>query len=368
MKRYIDELNSLELKGQMRQLRNSADYSELINLSSNDYLGIGATLSESSNKYDSACSSRLLTGNSDLYFQLENTIETQYGKPSLFFNSGYHINIGILPAVTNKQDLILSDKLNHASIIDGLVLSNANIVRYRHNDLYQLEQILEKRRDDYDNVFIVTESIFSMDGDKSDLKRLVELKNKYNCFLYVDEAHAVGVFGEKGLGLSEELNLIPQIDFIVGTFGKAYASIGAYVVCNDVFKKYLINKSRSLIYTTALPDNVIAQNISNFTKVLNMSEQRNDLRKVSHRLRSEFIKKGIKSLGDSNIVPVIVGENKIAVELAEHLQKLGYWVFAIRPPTVPQNSSRLRISVCANTSWESIQELPNIIFDFISKY
>ena len=170
------------------------------------------------------------------------------------FNSGYHANTGILPAVSNAQTLILADKLVHASLIDGIRLSSAKCIRYRHNDASQLQRLVSENHNLYAQIIIVTESIFSMDGDKADLCALVRLKKSYsNVLLYVDEAHAFGVRGEKGLGCAEEQDCINDIDFLVGTFGKAIASAGAYIVCRQVIREYLINKMRTFIFTTALP-------------------------------------------------------------------------------------------------------------------
>ena len=173
---------------------------------------------------------------------------------ALLFNSGYHANTGILPAVSDTRTLILADKLVHASLIDGIRLSSAKCIRYRHNDLAQLRRLLEENHGMYEKMIIVTESIFSMDGDEADLQALVRLKHDYsNLLLYVDEAHAFGARGEKGLGCAEEQNCINDIDFLVGTFGKAAASAGAYIVCRQTIREYLINKMRTFIFTTALP-------------------------------------------------------------------------------------------------------------------
>lgn len=214
----------------------------MLNLSSNDYLGLAADreLREEFLKsltpdtfLPTSSSSRLLTGNFSVYEELEAELVALFGtEAALVFNSGYHANMGILPAVSNTQTLILADKLIHASIIDGIRLSSARCIRYKHNDLSQLKRLLEQNHADYQQIIIVTESIFSMDGDEADLKALVQLKQSYdNVLLYVDEAHAFGVRGEHGLGCAEEAGCIQDIDFLVGTFGKAAASVGAYIVC-----------------------------------------------------------------------------------------------------------------------------------------
>jgi 8-amino-7-oxononanoate synthase len=363
--KYKQELDKLEGSGNLRSLKiiNPNDYK--VNLSSNDYLGVSHKNlpRPKGNEYGSG-SSRLLTGNFEEYGLLENELEKLYGRPALFFNSGYHANIGILPALSGKNDLILSDKLNHASIIDGIRLSSADYKRYKHTDYDHLTSILEQSRGNYERVFIVSESIFSMDGDEADLRKLIEIKNKYNCFLYIDEAHALGVRGLQGLGLAEEQECIDEIDFLVGTFGKAMNSIGAYIIATAVIKNYLINKMRSLIFTTALPPIVVSWNYSMLRTIIKMRIERDHLMTLSDQLREELTKRGIETSGSSNIIPVMVGDSQKCVNLADYLQKKGFLVFPIRPPAVPPGTARLRLSLCADMDWEDIKELPLLIKDF----
>ena len=213
--------------------------SNSINLSSNDYLGIAQSESFLNDFYSknkllplTASSSRLLDGNHKYYNKIEQQLAKIYNsEASLFFNSGYHLNIGVLPSITSKNDLILADKLVHTSIIEAIKLSPAKTIRYRHVDYDQLEKLLKKHKTEYENIFIVSESVFSMDGDKANIPKLVNLKNEYKAYLYLDEAHAVGAIGTKGLGLAEHTGLASEIDFLVGTMGKALASVGAYLVC-----------------------------------------------------------------------------------------------------------------------------------------
>lgn len=236
----------------------------MLNLSSNDYLGLAAdtalrdefmrTLSERDFLFSSS-SSRLLTGNFTVYDELEQMLAELFGASgALVFSSGYHMNTGILPAVADAHTLILADKLVHASLIDGIRLSAARCIRYRHQDYGQLEALLAKSYKDYERIIIVTESIFSMDGDVAPLDRLVDLKKRYpGVMLYVDEAHGIGVRGRSGLGVAEEQGCLKDIDFLCGTFGKALASVGAYVVCSEVMRSFLVNRMRTFIFTTALP-------------------------------------------------------------------------------------------------------------------
>jgi len=343
--------------------------SSSINLATNDYLAI-AQNQEFLNEFHkqqtnlplTASSSRLLSGNHKYYTELEQKLSLLYNSESaLFFNSGYHLNIGVLPSITKKNDLILADKLVHASLIEAIKLSSAKTIRYKHLDYKQLELLLSKYKNDYENIFIVSESIFSMDGDKVDLQKLVQLKQKYNAYLYLDEAHAVGVCGTKGLGISEQENLISKIDFIVGTMGKALSSIGAYLICTNDIKSYLINNCRSLIYTTALPPINIAWSSFVLDKSITLEKERITLNNISKTLKTKLHKAGIKIVGDSHILAIIVGGNLECLNLAKRLSENGITVQAIRPPTVPLGTSRIRISLHSNLSQSEIEKIVTII-------
>ncbi|TRX64267.1 8-amino-7-oxononanoate synthase [Carboxylicivirga sp. M1479] len=348
---------------------------ELLNLTSNDYLGLATNTSLKQDFMQEvmddpkllgfgASSSRLLTGNSDLYDDAEYLLKMNYSaEAALFFNSGYHANMGILPSISEKKDLILSDKLCHASIIDGIRLSQADHLRYRHLDYEQLMMILQKKRHLYQRVFIVSESLFSMDGDTADLARLVTIKERFNCYLYIDEAHAVGAIGENGLGVCEQQNVVSKIDLIVGTLGKAYASIGAFVILSQTLKVLLVNKARTLIYTTALPPINMAWNKFVIRQMIQFRAQRINLSKLSHHLNEE-LKKKVYKVHMSHIVPIMIGNNQSAVELANHLRKKGFLVFPIRPPTVPKNTARLRISLTANMHLSDLNEFVNLIPEY----
>lgn len=374
-KRYQQILQRLEDSNSKRVLRdlnlNSGNITHrlktYLNVSSNDYLGIAADgnlwseflLTLDPDEFDGgSCSSRLLTGNFHAYTELENLLAEMFNREAaLVFNSGYHANMGILQALSGKKDLILSDKLNHASIIDGVRLCDARCIRYRHLDYEHIEQILEKSRSNFENVFIVTESIFSMDGDVADLNRLCLIKDKYNAFLYVDEAHAIGVEGDTGLGCAESQNCISKIDFIVGTFGKAIASQGAYLVADKVICDYLVNTMRTLIFTTGLPPISVKWTMFVLQHIAQMKHEREHLKHISELLRTGIFDAGFNTLGNSQIVPAIVGDNDAAVRLAEKLQNEGFFVLPIRPPTVPLGSSRIRFSLTASISFMQINDI-----------
>jgi 8-amino-7-oxononanoate synthase len=343
----------------------------LLNLSSNDYLGLGddrellagyvEELRERQYAMTSS-SSRLLTGNHPLYDQLEAALAALYGREAaLVFNSGYHANIGIIPALSSRHDLVLSDRKNHASIIDGMKIAEAPWQRYRHLDYDHLEELLAGAADRYRQIFIVTESVFSMDGDLADLPRLVTLKEKYGAILIVDEAHGVGVFGEDGLGLCETAGVVQQIDIITGTFGKALASTGAYAVMSSLFREYLINTMRSFIFTTALPPAILGWSLLTLKRQASMNLERKCLLQLASRLRNALIAHSLDVPGESHIVPVVTGSNALAVALAAKLRDAGFLCLPVRPPTVPEKSARIRISLRSTLEWEDLERLPEVI-------
>ncbi|OOF40326.1 8-amino-7-oxononanoate synthase [Rodentibacter mrazii] len=343
------------------------DNRRMLNMSSNDYLGLASneTLQRAFfQQYGkdlpalTSSSSRLLTGNFPIYNDLEELISRQFQRENcLLFNSGYHANLGILPALTTSKSLILADKLVHASIIDGIRLSQCKFFRYRHHDYDHLRQLLEKNADKFDRTFIVTESVFSMDGDVADLAELVKLKKQFpHVYLYVDEAHAIGVYGEKGLGIAEQAGVITDIDLLVGTFGKALASMGAYVICDQVIKEILINQMRPLIFSTALPPLNVAWTYFLFEKLPQFRQKRQHLNELSAFLRNEVARRTGNMPSSTCIVPYILGDNEATLMTAHRLQQQGYYCLPIRPPTVPKGTSRIRLSVTADMTKEEITE------------
>ena len=382
MQFYHDSLEQLKQNGAYRQLRTIRsegrfaifEDKQYLNFSSNDYLGLSSNSAMQEEFVESlhnqksflfgSTSSRLLTGNFTQMEELEVLLAQMYGRESaLVFNSGYHANIGILPALTAKGDLILADKYVHASIIDGLRLCDAKFERYTHNSLEHLELLLKKNRPHFKRIFIFTESVFSMDGDYADLQKLCDLKEQYNAFLYVDEAHAFGVNGSKGLGLCEEQNCIQRIDFIVGTFGKAIASHGAYVVCNSIFRHYLINTMRPLIFSTAIaPVNIMwTKNV--LSRLNSFKEERNRLAEMSATFRNRLATAGFMTKGCSQIVPLICGENDKTIALSNRLKEAGYWALPVRYPTVPKGEARIRFSFRPDITDTEIENLLTLLGD-----
>lgn len=380
--RYKEEL--LELKQnfcdrKLISLKKAGKYifeenKKYLNLSSNDYLGIAEDRKILKNFFKIAdfsmgsASSRLLTGSSYVYAKLECLLAALYRKEkALVFNSGYHANTGIMSSLLSPKDVVFCDKLNHASILDGIKLSGAKMFRYKHLDYEHLEELLQKNRNDYDTAIIVTESLFSMDGDIADLNRLIELKNKYRAILVVDEAHAFGVYGNRGLGLAEEQNCIGDIDLIIGTFGKAIGSMGAFCTGHEILINYLINKCRPLIFSTAIPEINIAFSYYVITEVIpNLKQERKELIKTADRLKEKLTSLGLKTTGSSHIVPVILGENQTAVNVSKTLINNGYYLLPIRHPTVAANSARIRISLRADISYEEIASIPDLISNTIN--
>lgn len=373
---YQEELKKLKEAGNLRTLPEVihdgkwvlSGEQRMLNLSSNDYLGLATDtalrdefLGSADNRdlLFSSSSSRLLTGNFHIYTQLERLLADLFGTESaLTFGSGYHMNSGILPAITDSRTLILADKLVHASIIDGILLSSGYSIRYRHHDYHILETLIQKYHKNYSRIIIVTESVFSMDGDVTPLQTLVELKNKYpNVYLYVDEAHGIGVRGAHGLGVAEEQGCIKDIDFLCGTFGKALGSIGAYVVCRERIRNYLVNKVRPFIFTTALPPVNIAWTKFLLERLSQWDDRRQWLAEASSRLRTCIREMGCECTSESQIVPLTLGASEKAIEKAAEMQRKGFYVLPVRPPTVPEGTSRLRFSLTAAITPEEISRL-----------
>lgn len=375
MDAFKQQLEQLSAKNQYRSIPDLVhqgryimrENRKMLNMSSNDYLGLASNenlrqsfLQQYADNFPSftSSSSRLLTGNFPVYTDLEQFIAQRFQRESaLLFNSGYHANLGILPALTTTKSLILADKLVHASMIDGIRLSQCEFFRYRHNDYEHLKSLLEKNAGKFDRTFIVTESVFSMDGDVADLNYLAQLKTQFpNTYLYVDEAHAIGVYGKNGLGIAEQANVIADIDLLVGTFGKALASMGAYVVCDQILKECLINQMRPLIFSTALPPFNVAWTYFIFERLPQFSKERTHLEQLSAFLRQEVEHRTQIMPSQTCIVPYILGENDATLAKAKDLQEQGYYCLPIRPPTVPKDTSRIRLSLTADMTMDEVKQ------------
>lgn len=366
--RYAGELAQLEASNNLRHLPVIEDDS-LINLASNDYLAINDNRELlnsflSSYQWDShsmsSVSSRLLTGNHREYQLLERCLDNFLpGRRSLVFTGGFHANQGIMQALMGKTDLIIADKLSHASIIDGLRLTEATVLRFRHNDMTHLEHILSENRSKYDSCMIVTEGIFSMDGDIAPLQQIAELKQKYNALLYVDEAHSFGIRGRDGRGICDELGVLDNVDLLMCTLGKAIGSTGAFVSTNDTIRNYLINKCRTIIFTTALPPVNCAwtRHVIEHLPDSKMNEARANLKAMASKLSLAINGKE----GESQIIPYITGDVNLAIEKCNKLREHGFYALPIRYPTVAKGTERIRLSLKANITEPQVNEIINLL-------
>ena len=345
--------------------RISSNGREYLDLSSNDYLALAdhprmaASARQALDAFGtSASASRLMSGDLDICHRLEDKTALFKGKGSaLVFNTGYQANVGIISALCSRNDCIFSDRLNHASILDGAKLSGAELIRFRHNDAGHLKALLESRRHKFRKALIVTETIFSMDGDRPPLREIAALKERYGCELMVDEAHATGIFGSGGSGIVEEEGLSEQVDIVMGTFGKALGSFGAYLASTKSMVDYMVNSCRAFIYSTALPPPVIAANTAAIELIQQEPWRRKRLLELASYFRNALTSRGFTVKGESQIVPLVVGDTGRAVKLAERLWEKGFWVLPIRPPTVPQGQARLRFSITLHHDEEMLRRL-----------
>ncbi|WP_456420052.1 aminotransferase class I/II-fold pyridoxal phosphate-dependent enzyme [Thermovibrio sp.] len=361
MKEEIERLKEKNLYRELREIetpqgkRVIVGGRELLNFSSNDYLGLAK-------EFDCEClkrwgagsgASRLVCGSFTVHRELERRLaELKKTEDSLLFSTGYMANLGVISTLAGKGDLILSDELNHASIIDGIRLSRVEKVVYPHRSWEFVEEYLRKNREKYRRCFIITDSVFSMDGDIAPLDRLFEIKEKYDAILVIDDAHATGVVGWSSLEL---FKIEPdEKTVIVGTLGKALGTFGAFVCGSRALREYLINRCRSFIFTTALPPFIACQTLKNIEKV---PERMEKLRRLIELFRDLT---GIESR--SAVFPYIVGSEREAVELSNYLFEKGFFVPAIRPPTVKE--SRLRITITAEHSEEELKGLWKTIKNF----
>ena len=368
---FKQELLQLERQHLLRRLTivesNDGPYitingKRLLLMCSNDYLGLAGHPALREAAYDAmdrygfgSGASRLVSGTSALHRELEQKIARFKGtEAALAFNSGYAANTGIIPAIAREGDVILSDSLNHASIIDGCRLSKAEVKVYRHCDVDHVENLFKKSFAAHRTV-IVTDGVFSMDGDIAPLPELASLAEKYGAVLMVDDAHATGVLGDSGRGTTERFSLANKVPIQMGTLGKALGSFGAFVAGGRSLIDYLVNRSRSFIFSTALPPMVCAASIA----ALDILDREPERRQTLRINRKRFVK-GLLSLGiaiaDSGtpIVPLMIVDSEKALTISEKLMEYGIYAAAIRPPTVPENAARIRTTMTATHTAEDI--------------
>jgi len=358
IKKKLNELREQHLFRTMPEMSEGAgrfvtvNGSKYLNLASNNYLGLSEVEAIRSASAEAVMklgttsgASRIVTGNYSIYDELEHrTALFKQTEKALVFNSGYAANLAIFSAFADRSTAVFSDKLNHASIIDGIILSGAKHVRYKHNDVSDLAALLEKNKDIKDKI-IATDTVFSMDGDVCRLRDIVALAKEYGALTVIDEAHASGVFG-RGCGYAREAGLETSVDVHMGTFSKAFGSFGAYVAGDEDIIDYLRNKGRSFIYSTSLPPAVVAASLA----ALNYVQDNHD---IGYRLLdfADSIRGALRSMGFdtglsvTQIIPVILGTNERVLLAKEFLMEKGIYVGAIRPPTVPVNTARLRLTM-----------------------
>ncbi len=358
------EIREWQEKGTFRSLRTVAsaqgreiviEGERLLNFCSNDYLGLAADPRPAAAAQEALArlgtgsgASRLVCGSFEEHALLEQEVATFKGtEAALVFGSGYMANTGIIPALVGRNDVVFSDRLNHASLVDGIVLSRADLQRYAHNDMLQLEAALrkaggKKRR------LIVTDAVFSMDGDTAFLKEIVELARRYEAWVMVDEAHSFGLFGASGAGLAEELGVQKDIHVQMGTLSKAAGVIGAYAAGSQVLRDYLVNRARSFVFTTAMPPAMAAAARASLQILRAEPERRQRVLALASRLRTGLRGMGLNvPEGRTPIIPVMIGDDQEAVRFSRELAAKGFFVPAIRPPTVPAGTARLRVTVTA---------------------
>ncbi len=287
---------------------------------------------------------------------MENFLAELFNKErALIFNSGYHGNVGLYSSLVNSDDVVFVDRLNHASIIDGIRLSGAKIIPYKHLDYDDLRQKLLRYRKNHKKAIISSESLFSMDGDITDINKLADLKEEFNTLLIIDEAHSFGVYGG-GTGICKEQNALNRVDLILATFGKAAGSYGAFTVGSEVLINYLVNFARSFIFSTTLPEISVAFSYYALKKRILAD---NSLQKKLFNLNTHFRKslKSFRIMGESYIAPVLVGENSRTVEFSKNLIENCFYILPIRYPTVAKNTARLRISLNSSLEISDIDKL-----------
>ena len=345
--------------------------SHRLNLSSNDYLQLASDrqVQKVAESYlqqygTGSTASRLISGTWSYHQELEEKLSHWLAKESVsLFNSGYQLNCSLIPAISNRDTHLYFDKLNHNSLVQGAILSRAKLHRYRHLDYQHLEQILKQESAETRKI-IVTESVFSMDGDVADITRLVDIAKRYNAMLIVDEAHAIGVMGDEGRGLACQHD---DVDMVIGTFGKAFGSFGAYIACSNELREYLINFCSGFIYTTALPPAVIGATIGALERIQSMQNERAYLAGLGIWFRGELKHLGLDYLNSSShIIPIIIGSEQDTMRISQHLSDHGFMCQAIRPPTVESGKSRLRVTLNSAITKEHLTKFLQVIQKAVS--
>lgn len=359
-KDLFQELEDLKKKSNYRELK-VIEENFILDFSTNDYLNLNLDKSFKKKFIDNidfnkisfgSCGSRLLGGNHREIIDFEKEIDKVFKKKSLVFGSGYDANTTIIETFYSSQDIIFTDRYNHASIYDGVINSKVKIIRYKHLDYLDLEKKLKKYRNLYKKSLIITESIYSMDGDIVDLDKIVLLKNKYDSQLYLDEAHSYGVLG---YGLAYNKSLIKEIDFIMLGLGKGGSSSGGVLILDDIPRSYIINKGRKFIYTTA-PSPIQTQwNRYVFKNIPFLEDKIKKLNILKKFFYKKLKEQDIQTMSTEQIVNIVIGDNKKTIEISENLIKEGYLVYPIKEPTVPKKTARIRLTLTADMKLEEVE-------------
>lgn len=369
----------LEQRKQNNALRTLPSSDDLIDFASNDYLGFSHSeaifnkthqfLLDRNIKINGATGSRLLSGNHTLYSETENFISHFHQSEStLIFNSGYDANVGFFSSVPQRNDVILYDTLCHASIRDGIQLSNAKSYKFEHNDVEDLEQLIQKFKSEEQEIYIITESVFSMDGDCPELEKMAEVSQKYHCHLVVDEAHALGVFGDKGEGLIQSLGLQEHIFARIMTFGKGLGCHGAAILGSSELKEYLVNFARSFVYTTGLSPHSVATILIAYQSMETEKQNIEKLRENIIHFNQEKNLLGLKPLfvrSKSSIQSAIIPGNEKVKSIAKQFQDKGFDAKPILSPTVPEGQERLRFCLHSYNSKKEISEVLQLLSNFV---
>lgn len=346
----------------------------MLNYSSNDYLNLSKhplvleSSIEALKKYGTgSTSSRLVCGSLDIHHELEEKLAKHKNYPSaLLFGTGYMTSLGVIPVIANKSDLIFSDRLVHSCILDGIKLSGAKHIRFKHNDIINLSDRLKNYHDHKGKKIIIVESLYSMDGDIAPLKEIAQIAEKYNAILMVDEAHATGTIGRNGKGCICNLEIENYISIAMGTLSKGLAGFGGFITCSKKLRQLIIQHASTLIYTTAPPPSVVGSSLGAL-KVLEQEPQLGEiLQKKAHLFRERLNHSNINTLkSDSHIIPIIIGDNNNTLHVAKKLKEDGILVGAIRPPTVPEGTARLRISISLAHSDSDLEYTANKIMESV---
>ena len=371
-KNRIRKLKTFSLGKKSYEFHNlNSDNKKLIDLCSNDYFGLSRDKDLIKASYDTSLSeglgsgsSRFITGSRPIHKSLEVKLAKWLNQDNvLLFPSGFQANIAAIQVLANRNSIVIADKFIHNSLLVGVKAAQAKLIRFAHNDLKDLEDKIRKYNSTLNSILVVVESLYSMEGSIAPLKKITEICKKYNVELLVDEAHAIGILGPEGKGLS--FNFSDNVTMITGTFGKAFGSGGAFIACKSEICEYLIQTSGAFRYTTALSPSLAAGALKALQKIKKNKEWGTDLLKCAEKWKTTIVQNfNYPVMGDSHILSIIIGQEEKAIYLQEYLEKNGFLAVAIRPPTVPVGESRIRITIRRNLELNILDRFISVLKDF----